>query len=144
MYMIVEVNNLKKKYKKEWVLNGVDIQIDAPQIIALVGPNGSGKTTLLNAMTNLISINSGTVKLLDKKNTDTTIFRDVSFLQDNRILYGNLTAYDHLKFVCDVQKIPRTRIKEVTERVGMEKYVKKRVQKFSLGMKQHLLLAMII
>jgi len=142
--MIVEVDNLKKRYKKEWVLNGVDIQIDSPQIIALVGPNGSGKTTLLNAMTNLISINSGTVKLLDKKNTDPSIFKDVSFLQDNRILYGNLTAYDHLKFICDMQKIPRTRIKEVTEWVGMDSYVKKRVDKFSLGMKQHLLLAMVI
>ncbi|WP_407058422.1 ATP-binding cassette domain-containing protein [Paracerasibacillus soli] len=104
--MIAEVKNLKKKYKKEWVLKGVQFQIETPQIIALVGPNGSGKTTLLNCMTNLVSINEGTVTLLGKRNHDTSLFKEVSYLQDNRILYGNLTAYDHLKFVCDMQKLP--------------------------------------
>ncbi|MFS0674668.1 ATP-binding cassette domain-containing protein [Ornithinibacillus sp. 179-J 7C1 HS] len=142
--MIVEVNNLKKRYKKQMVLKGIDIQVEEPQIIALVGPNGSGKTTLLNCMTNLLSFQEGEVKLLGKKQTDASIFRDVSYLQDNRILYGNLTGYDHLKFICSVQKIDISKIKEVAERVGMEKYLKKRVRNYSLGMKQHLLLAMVI
>lgn len=142
--MIVEVKNLKKKYKKEWVLKGVEFSIPKPQIVALVGPNGSGKTTLLNCMTNLLAINSGTIKLLGKDYTDPSIFYDISYLQDNRVLYGNLTAYDHLKFVCGVQKQPDTKIMEVAERIGMTSYLNKRVQNFSLGMKQHLLLALAI
>ncbi|MDY0408996.1 ABC transporter ATP-binding protein [Virgibacillus soli] len=142
--MIVQVDNLTKKYKKEWVLQGVQFEISHPQIVALVGPNGSGKTTLFNCMTNLLSINSGTIKLLEKDHTDTSLFYDISYLQDNRILYENLTAYDHLKFICGVMKLPDSRIIEVAERVGMESYLKKRVQKLSLGMKQHLLLAMAI
>lgn len=142
--MIVQVDNLKKKYKKEWVLKGVQFEINQPQIVALVGPNGSGKTTLLNCMTNLLTFNNGTIKLLEKDYTDTSLFYDISYLQDNRILYENLTAYDHLKFVCSVQKLPQTKIDEVAKRVGMESYLKKRVQKFSLGMKQHLLLATAI
>lgn len=142
--MIVQVDNLKKKYKKEWVLQGVQFEINHPQIVALVGPNGSGKTTLLNCMTNLLYLNSGTIKLLGKDYTDTSLFYDISYLQDNRILYENLTAYDHLKFVCSVQKLPTSKIIETARRVGMESYLKKRVQKFSLGMKQHLLLAMAI
>lgn len=142
--MIIEVKNLKKRYKKQPVLKGINITVEKPQIIALVGPNGSGKTTLLNCMTNLISFNEGEVQLLGKKHTDTSLFYDVSYLQDNRILYGSLTGYDHLKFICDVQKIPLTKIKEVTDRVGMSDYMKKRVRNYSLGMKQHLLLAMVI
>ncbi|WP_096270783.1 ABC transporter ATP-binding protein [Paucisalibacillus globulus] len=142
--MIIEVSNLKKRYKKQMVLKGIDIQVETPQIIALVGPNGSGKTTLLNCMTNLLSFQEGKVRLLGKKHTDASLFYKVSYLQDNRILYGNLTGYDHLKFVCSVQKIPFSKIKEVAERVGMEKYMKKRVRNYSLGMKQHLLLAMVI
>jgi ABC-2 type transport system ATP-binding protein len=142
--MIVEVNNLKKRYKKQMVLKGIDIQVETPQIIALVGPNGSGKTTLLNCMTNLLSFQEGEVRLLGKKHTDASLFHNVSYLQDNRILYGNLTGYDHLKFVCSVQKIPTSKIKDVAERVGMESYLKKRVRNYSLGMKQHLLLAMAI
>jgi ABC-2 type transport system ATP-binding protein len=142
--MIVQVDNLKKKYKKDWILQGVQFEIDHPQIVALVGPNGSGKTTLFNCMTNLLSFNSGTIKLLEKDYTDTSLFYDIAYLQDNRILYENLTAYDHLKFVCSVMKLPNSKIIEVAERVGMQRYLKKRVQKFSLGMKQHLLLAMAI
>ena len=142
--MIVKVEGLKKKYKKDWVLKGIDITIDEPQIIALVGPNGSGKTTLMNCMTNLLTFNEGSVEILGKPNTDPSLFYEISYLQDNRVLYANLTAYDHLKFICRVQKIPQSRIQEVAERVGMTNYLKKRVRSFSLGMKQHLLLAMVI
>ncbi|MGN7410281.1 ABC transporter ATP-binding protein [Sporosarcina sp. SAFN-010] len=142
--MIIQVENLQKQYKKQNVLRGIDITVDKPQIIALVGPNGSGKTTLLNCMMNLLSFKEGSVKLLGKKNTDISVFKDVSYLQDNRILYGDLTGYDHLKFVCSIQQIPNGRIRQVTDRVGMTAYMKKRVRNYSLGMKQHLLLAMAI
>lgn len=142
--MILSVKNLKKNYRKQTVLKGVNIEIDSPKIIALVGPNGSGKTTLFNCITNLISINEGTIEVLGKKHTDPSIFKEIAYLQDNRVLYGNLTAHDHLKFVCDVQNLPRTKIKEVVDRVGMATYLNKRVNSFSLGMKQHLLLAIVL
>ncbi|HLS35378.1 MAG TPA: ABC transporter ATP-binding protein [Bacillota bacterium] len=142
--MIVSVRNLKKSYRKNEVLKGVNIEIKKPKIVALVGPNGSGKTTLFNCMTNLIAINKGTIELLGKSHTDPSIFTEMAYLQDNRILYGNLTAHDHLKFVCDVQNLPKSKITEVVERVGMVSYLKQRVNSFSLGMKQHLLLALAI
>lgn len=142
--MIIQVENLHKHYKKQHVLKGIDMTVDEPQIIALVGPNGSGKTTLLNCMTNLLPFQEGTVELLGKKNTDISLFKEVSYLQDNRILYGDLTGYDHLKFVCSIQQLPADRIRQVTDRVGMTAYMKKRVRNYSLGMKQHLLLAMAI
>ena len=142
--MIIQIDNLKKRYKKEWVLKGINIKVDSPQIIALVGPNGSGKTTLLNCMTNLLGFNEGTVELVGKKHTDPIFFKEISYLQDNRILYGHLSGYDHLKFICGIQKIPYSNIQKVAERVGMANYLKKRVRNYSLGMKQHLLLAMTI
>lgn len=142
--MIIHTENVKKRYKKEWVLKGIDIKVETPQIIALVGPNGSGKTTLLNCMTNLLPLDDGTVELMGKKHTNPNLFKEVSYLQDNRILYDTLTGYDHLKFICGIQKIPYTKISKVAERIGMSGYLKKRVRNYSLGMKQHLLLAMAI
>jgi ABC-2 type transport system ATP-binding protein len=142
--MIIDVTTLKKNYKNQEVLKGIDIQVETPQILALVGPNGAGKTTLMNCMMNLLPFNEGHVTLLGKKHTDSSIFYDVSYMQDNRILYGDLTAHDHLAFICDIQKLPKSRILSVAERVGMASYLKIRVRKFSLGMKQHLLLAMAI
>ncbi len=142
--MIINVTNLKKNYKKQEVLKGINIQVETPQIIALVGPNGAGKTTLMNCMMNLLPFNEGNVTILGKKHTDSSIFYDVSYMQDNRVLYGDLTAHDHLSFICDIQKLPKKKIQEVAEGVGMASYLHKRVRSFSLGMKQHLLLAMAV
>lgn len=142
--MIIEVKGLTKKYKKQVVLKDINIEIDTPQIIALVGPNGSGKTTLMNCLMNLLPFQEGRIRILGKKHTDVSLFYGVSYLQDNRILYGDLTGFDHLKFICHVQKIPISRVKEVAVYVGMDHYMKKRVRNYSLGMKQHLLLAMAI
>jgi len=142
--VIVEINQLVKRYKSQLVLNDIHISIEKPNIIALVGPNGAGKTTLLNCMTNIIPFQEGEIKLLGKSHNDSSLFYDVSYLQDNRILYGDLSGYDHLKFICQVQQIPMSKINEVTNWVGMTDYMNKRVRSYSLGMKQHLLLAMAI
>lgn len=142
--MIIDVKDLKKRYKKQPILKGIDIQIDTPQIVALVGPKGSGKTTLLNCLTNLLVFEEGSVSILDKKHTDPSLFYEVSYLQSNGMLYENLTAYDHLKFICQMQKLPFSRINEVANKVGVTSYLKKRVQSYSPSMKQYLLLAMSI
>ena len=141
---IFAVHELSKVYKNHQVLDGISLTIDSPGIWALVGPNGVGKTTFLNVITNILPATSGTVELMGKSNKDTSIFKDVAFLQDNTVLFDYLSGYDHLKYICDVQKIHKKRIQEVTEYVGMEGYLKKTVGNYSLGMKQHLLLAMAL
>lgn len=141
---ILSINNLSKTYKSHKVLNGINLTINTAGIWALVGPNGSGKTTFLNVVTNLIPANSGTIELVDKSNKDYSVFKEVAFLQDNTVLFDYLNGYDHLKYICDVQKIEKRRIEEVAKYVGMESYLRKNVGNYSLGMKQHLLLAMSI
>ena len=141
---ILSVQNVSKKYKDHVVLNNVSLTIDRPGIWALVGPNGVGKTTFLNVITNILAADSGTIELVGKSNKDYTVFKDVSFLQDNTVLFDYLTGYDHLKYICDVHQLPKTRIDEIAQYVGMENYLKKTVGNYSLGMKQHLLLAMAL
>ena len=140
--MIVEVKNLNKSYGKHKVLNNLSFKIEKPQVLALIGPNGSGKSTLMNCMMNLISFDSGEIEILGKSNKDYEIFREVSFLKDNRVLYPYLTGFDHLKYICDIQKIPQKRIEEVIEIADIGDFYKKIISSYSLGMKQRLLLAM--
>ena len=141
---ILAVKNLSKSYKNQKVLKDINITIDSPGIWALVGPNGSGKTTFLNVVNNLLPATEGTVKLVGKSNTDVTVFKEVSFLQDNTVLFEYLSGYDHLKYICDVHNLKKKQIEEVAEYVGMKSYLMKKVGDYSLGMKQHLLLAMSI
>ncbi|WP_350342810.1 ABC transporter ATP-binding protein [Proteinivorax tanatarense] len=142
--MILSVKEIRKSYGKEEVLKGITFEITQPQIIALVGPNGSGKTTLLNVITNLLSADTGNVTVLGKSNKDPNIFREISYMQDNSVLYDYLTGYDHLQFIGDVQGITKEKILEVVNWIGIDSYMHKKVGKYSLGMKQHLLLAMAI
>lgn len=142
--MICTVNKLNKSYKNNKVLNNISFNIEHPQILALVGPNGSGKSTLMNCMMNLISFDSGEIKILDMDNRNPSIFKSVSYLKDNRILYPYLSGYDHLKYICDIQKLDYKNIAIVAEKVGIDNFYKKRVDTYSLGMKQRVLLAMSI
>ena len=142
--MIIQVNNLNKSYGKHKVLNDLSFKIEKPQVLALIGPNGSGKSTLMNCMMNLISFDSGEIEILGKSNKNYEIFREVSFLKDNRVLYPYLTGFDHLKYICDIQKIPQKRIDQVIELADIGSFYKKIVSSYSLGMKQRLLLAMAL
>lgn len=139
---ILKVENLKKSFGSTDVLRGIDINIDEKGIYALIGPNGAGKTTLFNIISNLLNPTSGNIEVVGKKNTDSNIFYEVSFLKDNRVLYDYLSGYDHLEFIKTAQKLPKERIDEVINMMQIKEYVNKKVGDYSLGMKQHLLIAM--
>ncbi len=138
------MNNLKKSYKNDEVLKGITFKVREPNIIALVGPNGSGKTTLLDCMTNILQPDQGNVHLLGKESTDSSLFFEVSYFQDNRVLYEELTGRQHLEFICRIQKLPISEVDYVAKKVNIASYMNKKVKKYSLGMKQHLLLAIAI
>lgn len=141
---ILKVENVIKKFGDHKVLDGININIKSPGIYALIGPNGAGKTTLFNVISNLIKPTSGKIEVVDRPNTDSKIFYEVSFLKDNRVLYDYLSGYDHLSFIASAQKIDKNRINEVIDKLQISKYIRKKVGTYSLGMKQHLLIAMAI
>lgn len=142
--MILSIRGVSKSYGKSLVLNDISLAIAEPKILALVGPNGSGKSTLLNVITNLLKPDKGEVFILGRSNQNADIFKEVSFLQDNSVLYEYLTGHDHLQFIADVQGLSRQAITDATERLGITGYIHKKVGHYSLGMKQHLLVAMAI
>lgn len=141
---ILKLHEVNKKYKSHQVIDNVSLMINEPGIWGLVGPNGVGKTTLLNCICNIIPANSGKIELLGESNKNPDVFKKVSYLQDNLVLFPYLSGYDHLKYISDIHKLPKNRIKEVAAYVGMDSYLQKKVEDYSLGMKQHLLVALAI
>lgn len=141
---ILHVKNVNKSFGKEKVLDNLSFSIEENQIIALVGPNGSGKTTLLNIITGLEEADDGEIKILNMSNKNPDVFKEIAYMQDNSVLYDYLTGYDHLQFIGDVQSLTKDQIISTAERVGIKSYLNKKVGKYSLGMKQHLLLTMAL
>ncbi|MEB3011997.1 ABC transporter ATP-binding protein [Parvimonas sp. D2] len=140
----LSIKNLTKRYGENIVLNDLSLELENAEVWALVAPNGTGKTTLLDCITNLISYQSGQIAVNGIDNRDNAIFKKLSYLQDASILFPNLTGLDHLKFVANIQKLPKTRIKEIVSLTKIEKFYKRPVKTYSLGMKQRLLLAIAL
>ena len=141
---IINVEKVHKSFGNHHVLKGVTFSIQEPGIVALVGPNGSGKSTLMNIIMNLIDADSGDVKILGESPSNVNIFHNVSFLKDNSVLYPYLTGRDHLDYAASLYGLDQERVQEVIDKIGIDTYVDKRVGQYSLGMKQHLLIALAI
>lgn len=141
--MILSIKNLEKSYGKHKVLKNISFDLDKPTILGLVGPNGSGKSTLINCIGNLIPY-KGEINIFGLSNKKPDVFKKLSILKDNTILYPYLTGLDHLKFIKESHKIDENRISYVIDFLDIGSYMDKKVASYSLGMKQHLLLAMAI
>lgn len=141
---ILSVNNISKSFGRHKVLDGVSLNIEKAEIVALVGPNGSGKSTFLDIIANILNEDSGTVEILGKSNKEISVYNDYSYMIDNTVLYEYLTGLDHLKFICETHKLSKDSIRKSVELMGIKHFINKKVGEYSLGMKQQLLFTMTI
>ncbi|WP_071460616.1 ABC transporter ATP-binding protein [Bacillus massilinigeriensis] len=142
--MIAEIKDISKVISNKEILKNISFEIGKGEVIALVGPNGAGKTTLLNTLTYLSSFNKGTILFegMDKQKSPEIIFKNVSYMQDASILYKELNGMDHLRFTAKINGKSKKDIESVIKKLDIGEYVNKSVSKYSLGMKQHLLLSL--
>lgn len=140
---ILEVKSLTKKHKKSIILDDVSINIRKNTIYALLGPNGAGKSTTLKIVSGLLQKTSGELIF----NGEPWSRKDLVYigsLIENAPLYGNLTAKENLEVITTILGIPKIRIQEVLDIVGLTNTGNKRVMHFSMGMKQRLGIALAI
>jgi ABC-2 type transport system ATP-binding protein len=144
---VLEVKELTKLYKNGRGVKNISFDVCRGEVFGFLGPNGAGKTTIMKAITGLISIQSGSVKILgqDLKLGLETAMRKVGAIIETADVYEYLSAYKNMKFVARFHKeITEDNINEVLEIVNLTNYRKEKVSKFSLGMKQRLALAMAL
>lgn len=150
MDYVLQTYGLSKKYKGKFAVNNANMNILKGDIYGFVGENGSGKTTIIRMITGLISPNSGNFKLFGVNNTDKAIYqakRNVSAIVETPSVYKNMSAYDNLKLQSGLLGIKDDKkIQEVLAIVGLEELYKdkKKVNNFSLGMRQRIGIAMAL
>ena len=137
----MKIINLTKRFGVKKVLSDINITIQKGKIYGLVGNNGVGKTTLLRCICGLLKFNSGEI-IFDGDGEKTRIgalietpglFKDMTAF-DNLMLKAKSIGYEHSK----------QEILELLSFVGLGDIDKKKVGKFSLGMKQRLGIAMAL
>ena len=140
---ILQTSQLTKKYKRATILNDVSINVRKNTVYGLLGPNGAGKSTALKIIAGLLRQTSGEVIFNGEKWVRKDLVH-IGSLIENAPLYGNLTAKENLEVINTILGLPKERIQEVLQIVGLTNTGSKRVMNFSMGMKQRLGIALAI
>lgn len=143
--LLVETRQLTHRFAHETVVDTVNLQVPAQSIYGFLGPNGAGKTTTLKLILGLLRKQHGEIEVLQKSlaTNRVEILKHVGSLIESPSLYGHLTALENLKVWQPIYKVPTPRLLEVLKLVGLNITTKK-INQFSLGMKQRLGIAIAL
>ncbi|NNF34319.1 MAG: ABC transporter ATP-binding protein [Saprospiraceae bacterium] len=133
---MIKVTNLHKSFKKNVVLNGIDLNISDQGITAILGPNGSGKTTFIKSILGLVIPQSGEIKIRNQSINGRDDYRsDISHLPQIASFPENLTGRELIKLVKDLRK-GESRESELIELLNLEQELDKKMGNLSGGNKQ--------
>jgi len=136
---MIEARGLTKKYGDTLAVDNLSFTVEPGRITGFLGPNGAGKTTTMRLILGLDRPTSGTVTVDGKPfGRHPWPMREIGALLDAKAVHGGRSAYNHLLCVAQTNNLPRRRIGEVLELVGLSDVAKKRSKGFSLGMGQRL------
>jgi len=142
----VEIIDAVKTLNGNKVLNMINLSVSRGSVTGLKGHNGSGKTMLLRAVAGLLKLDSGTINIDGKR-----LGRDISFPLNMGLIIENIGLWDFMSgFECLCmlaeinRKIKKKEVLEAIERVGLDPKDKRKIRKYSLGMKQRLGIAQAI
>ncbi|MBD0843215.1 MULTISPECIES: ABC transporter ATP-binding protein [unclassified Streptomyces] len=136
---MIEVEGLTKRYGEKVAVNNLTFTVRPGIVTGFLGPNGAGKSTTMRMMLGLDRPTAGDV-LIDGRHYDR--LKDpltyIGALLDAKAVHGGRSAYHHLLCLAQSNGIPRARVDEVLDTVGLTAVAKKKAKGFSLGMGQRL------
>lgn len=140
---MIEIRGLKKQFKKNTVLKGIDLDFHHPGVIAILGPNGSGKTTLMKCILGMVIPDEGTIKFNGLNIKNKWSYRgSIDYLPQIARFPENLRVKELISFVKELRG-QDTQDRELIEYFGLEPYLNLKTSQLSGGTKQkvNLLLA---
>ena len=136
---MIEARGLSKRYGDTLAVDNLSFTVEPGRITGFLGPNGAGKTTTMRLILGLDRPTGGTVTVDGKPfGKHPWPMREVGALLDAKAVHGGRSAYNHLLCVAQTNDLPKRRIGEVLELVGLAEVAGKRSKGFSLGMGQRL------
>jgi ABC-2 type transport system ATP-binding protein len=136
---VIEVSGLTKRYGDTLAVNDLSFTVQAGKVTGFLGPNGAGKSTTMRLILGLDRPNRGTATIGGKTYRELTQpLRVVGALLEARAVHSGRSAYNHLLVLAQTQGLPRRRVEEVIDLIGLRPVAAKRAGGFSLGMSQRL------
>jgi ABC-2 type transport system ATP-binding protein len=136
---VIEAVGLTKRYGEKLAVDDLSFQVQPGVVTGFLGPNGAGKSTTMRLILGLDRPTAGHVTVNGRAYAD---FRaplgEVGAMLEARAVHTGRSAYNHLRALAYTHGIPRSRVDEVIDVVGLHDVARKRVGAFSLGMGQRL------
>lgn len=145
--MIIEVENLVKRYGGLIALDHFNLAVGEGEIFGLLGPNGSGKSTAINCILSLLKYDKGSVRVFDKemKPSAYEIKKDIGIVMQNVAVFDELTVYENIDYFCALYISDRAKRKELVEEAieftGLKEFRKFIPKKLSGGLLRRLNIA---
>lgn len=138
--IIVQTKNLTKTHGAVKSVNNVDLHVPEGEIYGFLGPNGAGKTTTIKMLLGLIKPSAGDIQVFGKnlRKSRASILQNTGSLVESPSYYGHLTGLENLLVMKRLRNVPRKNVDEVLRIDRLEKQKDKKVNQYSLGMKQRL------
>ena len=146
METCIEVQNVVKRFRDQVVLKNVSISFEKGKIHGIEGRNGSGKTVLFKCICGLMHPEEGVILVNGKRvGRDVDMPEDIGAIIEAPGFLPNYSGYKNLRFLANIRrKIGKEEILNVLKTVGLDPESRKHVGKYSLGMRQRLVIAQAI
>ncbi|WP_406374530.1 ABC transporter ATP-binding protein [Streptomyces sp. NBC_00647] len=136
---MIELEGLTKRYGEKVAVNNLTFAVRPGIVTGFLGPNGAGKSTTMRMMLGLDRPTSGDVRI-DGEHYDhlKDPLKYIGALLDAKAMHGGRSAFNHLLCLAQSNGIPKARVHEVLDTVGLTPVARKKAKGFSLGMGQRL------
>jgi ABC-2 type transport system ATP-binding protein len=142
---VIVADGLSKSFGDNVAVDNLSFEIHPGQVTGFLGPNGAGKSTTMRMIMGLDHPKSGTVTVNGRPyHSLPWPLREVGALLEASAIHPGRSAYNHLLTMAQTNAIPKARVNEVLELVGLSHVARRRVGKFSLGMGQRLGIAVAL
>ncbi|MFD9882383.1 ABC transporter ATP-binding protein [Streptomyces alboflavus] len=136
---MIELEGLTKRYGEKVAVNNLTFTVHPGTVTGFLGPNGAGKSTTMRMMLGLDNPTAGDVRIDGKHYAQLKDpLKYIGALLDAKAMHGGRSAFNHLLCLAQSNGIPRARVHEVLDTVGLTAVARKKAKGFSLGMGQRL------
>lgn len=144
--MTLTAVNVQKIIKKNVILQDINLTLESGNVYGFVGRNGSGKTMLFRALSGLMNIDSGEIRYGKQVlRRDIPVLPKLGIVLENAGLYPEFTGFRNLQLLAKLNGTASDAdITRAIERVGLDPRDKRPFRKYSLGMKQRIVIAQAI
>jgi len=150
MTPVIQASNLTKVFGKSTAVDHISFDVQKGEIFGFLGPNGAGKTTTTRMLTGVIPPDAGTATILGHDIRIEPVLAKQGFgvVPETSNAYTDLTAWQNLMLMGELYGLPRSRAEqrssELLTMVGLLERKDQKVQAYSKGMKQRLILTMAL